>query len=154
MYKVDEEYFLEVAGSYDLSDLVALCEEATEVSPFSSMKRTREQTEASILNWIQDKEKFLVLTLWCDIKMVGVLIGFITQDHPSLDMNVAMELVWYVQPAHRKVKASLTMVEAFEYWARKKGAKATIMADYGRKLEKLYNRKGYRTLETTYIKEF
>lgn len=152
MYKLDDDYSLDVPCVRDIDVYVDLCLEATEASPFHKMGRTRNNVSEALTTWLQNPD-FVCIVLVYKETPVGLLIGFITKDHPSLDMNVGMELVWFVQPQHRKSKGSRKMVEAFEYWSKMKGASACIMAAYDRRFDKLYSKQGYKPLETTYIKE-
>jgi len=152
MFNIDNEYALCLPNETELDIYVDLCVEATWVSPFASMGRTRDTIHNALKDWIKNPD-FTCIILTYRFKPVGVLIGFVTKDHPSLDMSVAMELVWYVSPEHRKHKPSMLMVDAFEYWAKTKGATAAIMVGYDPRLEAVYSRKGYSILETSYIKE-
>jgi GNAT superfamily N-acetyltransferase len=86
----------------------------------------------------------------------GVLSATKTYSPTSLE-PLAMEIFWWVDPAHRNSRAGLLLIEAFEYWGRKIDASALVIGlhenKYADRLRRLYNRKGYTLQESQYIKE-
>lgn len=81
----------------------------------------------------------------------GILLGVVS---PSLlgPFRVAHEIAWWVDPAHRG--GSWGMVTEYEQWAIGNGVKAielkslAAMSDVGR----LYARKGYEPVETSWVR--
>ena len=84
---------------------------------------------------------------------VGIIAGYISELIFSHD-KVASEAIWYVAPLHRGKRVSLRMVDAFEFWANKRGCKyvhMSLLANNDR-VGKIYNRKGFTSAETSYLK--
>lgn len=88
--------------------------------------------------------------------LVGVLAG---SAHPNLMSGelVAQELFWYVLPEHRGGMDGIRMLRDFETWAADAGAKHIFMAHFhsqqtGESVAALYERLGYKPVETHHLK--
>jgi len=71
--------------------------------------------------------------------------------------NVVQELWWWLTPSARGTGAGAKMFDCIKAWAKEKNAVAMFMIaledDRASKMEKLYQRAGFRPLERTFIKE-
>ena len=96
----------------------------------------------------------LSLILEVDNQPSGVLLGFAT-NHPFSPVRVANEIVWWVDPPARG-KASLDLLDAFEYWAlHKQNCKYICLTSSGDiRLDRLYRRSGYEPKEHSWVREF
>lgn len=96
-------------------------------------------------------EVFIIET---DGVITGMLGAMIYPD-PNDGALVATEMFWYVAPEARG--AGLRLLRDFEAWATDRGAARLIMVHLHdlmpEALAKLYQRRGYRPVETHYIKE-
>lgn len=85
---------------------------------------------------------------------VGTIGGLVYPDPNNGDL-IAQEMFWWVNRGFRG-KDALRLLEAFETWARLKGAKRLVMtAVHGlrdRALGRLYAGRGYRELETNFVR--
>ena len=88
-----------------------------------------------------------------DGKAVGVLAAIAEQNIFNRDY-VAAELMWWVDPAHRKGKAAEKLRQAYEYWAKHIGCKTCALVDLLGNLDNYYKRKGYERREASYLKVF
>ena len=81
-------------------------------------------------------------------------MGGVTSPIFSEDI-VSTELIWYMQPEHRKGRSSMEMLKQYEEWCKGKGCKFITMIDIDpyNNLESLYTRKGYKVTEKTYVKD-
>lgn len=66
----------------------------------------------------------------------------------------ADEIVWWVEPSHRGLRAGPALLDAAEAWARTRGLRlikmvAPIPSGVGR----FYERRGYQAIETAYAKQ-
>lgn len=90
-----------------------------------------------------------------DMEFCGALGALIFPDMND-GAKVAMELFWYVMPQHRG--HGLMLMEAFEDWGRANAISRSIIAHFltinPEAMGKLYRRKGYRAIETNYVKTF
>lgn len=88
-------------------------------------------------------------------ELVGVLGGILYPDSND-GVLVATEMFWFVASKHRGTVGSLRLFDAYEKWAKERGAGRIAMihlqALAPETLEKLYLRKGYRKLESHYVK--
>jgi GNAT superfamily N-acetyltransferase len=101
----------------------------------------------------QGSSDTVVILLRKEEKAVGFIVGFANSPLFSGD-KIATEAAWYVQPEHRG-RGSLKLLQAYEYWAKNVAkVKLIQMLHLGdERLDKLYERKGYRKSEVCYIKE-
>lgn len=95
-----------------------------------------------------------ILGLFRDGKLSGAFGGIVAEDLNDGDL-VANECFWFVTPEARGRGFELLL--AYEEEARKRGAKRCSMIHLlslqPEKLGELYERRGYRAIETSYFKE-
>lgn len=88
--------------------------------------------------------------------LCGAIGGIIFPD-PNTGEIIATEMFWYVAADFRKGTQGLRLLNCFENWAIKEGAKRIIMVHLNNlqsdRLSVFYKRKGYSPIETHYIKE-
>ena len=89
-----------------------------------------------------------------DGQIVGGL-GAIKCPDLHYDRTVAVESFWFVKPDCRG--KGMALFDAFEKWGKQEGcthlAMIHMMDSYPDRLEKLYERKGYKLWEKHYVKE-
>jgi GNAT superfamily N-acetyltransferase len=82
-------------------------------------------------------------------------IGALKYPCPNTGELTATEMFWYVKKTHRG--KGLTLLKKFEQWAQDQGCKNAIMVHLTdmmpSALRRLYQRKGYREIETHFFKE-
>lgn len=85
--------------------------------------------------------------------VVGIF-GAQLQVHPMSGEVVATEVVWYVDPAHRRSSAGGRLLAAAERWAREAGAvRVQMIQPAGNdRLADHYRRRGYVEVETVWQK--
>lgn len=83
---------------------------------------------------------------------VGGLLGFIMADHHFSGQRYAAELMWYVEPEHRKGGIALKLLWEAEKEAKQLGAKSMVFTAPNEDVADLYKRFGYRKLEVTFMK--
>jgi hypothetical protein len=87
-----------------------------------------------------------------DGKPVGFIGGILTKMIASKE-QVATEVFWYVSPEARGSRKSLSLKEAFEYWAKRVGAKFVVMSSLADTIvERYYERTGYKLMEKSFLK--
>ena len=73
-------------------------------------------------------------------------------DHPFGAGRMAKESIWFIRPAARG-RSAMAMLDAYEAWARGQGCVTVGMASLsGHDVSKLYERRGYRPVETHFTK--
>lgn len=108
--------------------------------------------ERSAKAYIADADK-LCLVMEVEDRVRGVLFAHAC-DHPFGPFRIAMELLWWVDPAYRG-KTSLKMLGAYEAWACDQGCAYVGMASLAAepRAARIYERRGYRPVETHFLKE-
>lgn len=86
-----------------------------------------------------------------DGQVVG-LVGFIVADHHFSGQRYAAELMWYVEPEHRKGGIAMQLMWEAEKLAKDKGAESMIFTAPNDSVASLYKRFGYEQLEVVYSK--
>lgn len=142
---------LRLATSEDLPALLLLVMEAQKETPFNlpfSAERVLQVLNELLQNGI-------VICYIRNDQIAGLICGLTTYTPASLEL-IAAELLWYVHPDHRKSRGALKLMDAFEYWAWTKGCSAVTIGNIANtKMDatgKLYERKGYRLVEQSYMK--
>lgn len=96
-----------------------------------------------------------ILGYFKEDRIAGAL-GFILSPDPNDGEMVATEMFWFVLPSDRG-GTGLKLLHFYERLAKAAGAKRTIMAHLqglnDEKLKHLFARRGYRPIETHYLKE-
>ena len=121
-----------------------------------SSKFVRFDTEIAVKN-IKSiiSNKFGTLFLYIrNGSVLGMICGI---KHPDMLTGewVATELFWFVDSKHRGI--GIKLLNKFERWAKRSGCKQIIMVHLSdlmpEVVEKIYIRRGYRLLESHFIKE-
>lgn len=80
--------------------------------------------------------------------LAGVSTPFIFGPH-----RLATEVAWWVAPDARNNGTGREFLDAFEYWAKEKaGCTMISMVCLDDKLDKFYNKQGYKLYERAYMK--
>lgn len=112
---------------------------------------TREKIEELCLSLLRDRNTTIVVLYMHNDKPVGMLAGMSSEMIFSREI-IASEVIWWVEPSFRSRK-TLALKEAYEYWAKRIGAKYIQMANLDdQKIERYYERTGYKLTERAYLK--
>lgn len=88
-------------------------------------------------------------------KLIG-MFGFVVSKDPNDNVLVSQEMFWFVDPQYRKGEG-LLLFNAYEKIVTDIGVKRIGMVHlesiHSEKLEKLYKKRGYKTIEKHYMKE-
>lgn len=82
-------------------------------------------------------------------EVVG-MFGLFIYPSPLTGQIEAVETFWWVEPEHRR--RGLRLLAAAEQWAREGGALALRMIAPTPKVERLYERLGFRHVEASYVR--
>jgi GNAT superfamily N-acetyltransferase len=96
--------------------------------------------------------KGIIFLAVVDEQVVGMLAGVPLQDMiartPMFD-----EMVWWVEPAHRRGSVGPRLLKAAEKWARQKGLRLfKMVAPAGSGVGDFYKKLGYEEVEASYVK--
>jgi len=147
---------LKLATWEDEESFLLMSEAFYEESPFSpSISFDRDKVKELLRLAIESQHtQVLILLLQEDLNTVGLLIGYTSETPFSYD-KVAAELAWYIKPSYRGSRDALQLVDAYEAWATKVGCKHVSMSLLPTltDVSSLYERKGYKKTEISYLKE-
>jgi len=145
-------YEIEVAALDDVFELTILARASYDESVFDkeNFKFNTKKVGALIDHTVQSPE-FLFLRLSQEEEIVGYFFAAISECFFALEKQT-MCLSWYIKPEHRGRDNSLTLLNAYEKWAKEGGAVAINMIDIRNKPNKTFEKLGYRVNETTYVK--
>ena len=141
---------MKLATYEDIPRVVDLVMNFIANSPYSNEANSVEKVTATIEHMVRDRSKGIVVLYVVDDEPVGLIGGVATEMVFSHDV-VATELFWWVDPEFRSRK-SLALKEAFEYWARRIGAKFVSMSSLDERVGRFYERSGYRKVENAYLR--
>lgn len=111
----------------------------------TALMRTLQAVKSTVIGLFDDEGK-----------MVGALAGVITPHFLTTD-HLAQELLWYVAPEHRGNLKAGKMLSAFMEWAKDNGATAIAMVALNKSNDsvgKLYIKRGFKSVETQFLKFF
>lgn len=80
------------------------------------------------------------------------MIGMFVYEHPLSGERIASEVFWWVDPEHRRGGHALRLLESAEKWARWSNATTLYMIAPTPDVARIYERRGYAQLETTYAR--
>jgi GNAT superfamily N-acetyltransferase len=147
---------MRLASLKDADAVMALALRFFAASPYHDKTVDISKVETVISTLLSNDDAIVLLLVNKDGKPVGMLAGFLSEMIFSRD-KVASEAIWWVDPEYRQSKMSFKMMEAFEWWANKRGCKHTHMSlladETGDRLSKFYERRGYKARERAFIKE-
>lgn len=88
--------------------------------------------------------------------VVGSIGGMIVPWNMDFSQLILLEQWWWVDPEYRGAKVALDLEEGFARWGKDNGANKIIMVSINLQREetvkRYYRRKGYKYLETHFIK--
>jgi GNAT superfamily N-acetyltransferase len=160
-YKIDERYSLQTLDdNCDWVEVLGLLKGSIEESPYANVQRTDEQLMAVIAQFaIAPIHQSVCLLLSDGDKYIGFLAAVVSAAHPLMYNDpIASELIWWVSPEYRGGKQSVSLIHAYEEWARTVGCKRASLSNlfnpYHDRLDKVYQDMGFYPVEKSYMKEF
>lgn len=140
------------ATSADIPAIVDLISTSLEDGPYAGkMKDNRARTAVLASQILDSLGKIL---LWQEDGVTTGLLSFTVMPHYTTGEIVADELAWYVLPDHRAGGSALRLFWRAEEIAREMGATCMKYSAPNEAIASLYERFGYRKLETVHVKEF
>lgn len=89
-------------------------------------------------------------------ELTGIIGGLAYNDSNTGD-KTATEMFWYVNEEHRSSGVGIKLLESFESWSKRCGAKNIIMVHLhdlmDERLCALYTTRGYKKIESSFIME-
>jgi len=137
---------IRVATPEDFDQVYSLAMNFAMASPYKDF--VMEDTVANFTKALLENQDAIVL-----IEDGGMIAG-IAQPFQFGQTLVAAEVAWWVDPNKRREGLGQKLIEAFEYWASKRGCAFVTMVSLDDQLGEYYLKRGYRLQERVYMKEF
>ena len=142
---------LRLATTEDIPVILEMAKKFADTSPYGKYPQEYSKAEDMVKGLLIDRNKSIVILYEVNGKPEGMIAGVLSEMMFSRE-NVAQELIWWVNPGHRSRK-SLSLKEAYEYWAKRVGAKYISMAEPNdEKVARYYERTGYKVMERNHLK--
>lgn len=146
---------IRIADESDLDRISELGSRSLQDGPYAGIIEDKPEAARKCAIWVMQTGKILLAEE--DGEVVG-LLGFITADHHFSGQRYAVELMWYVEPEHRAMKAGFTghgieLLKEAERLAKEAGAKDFVFTAPNDGVAQLYKRLGYSQLEVAFRKE-
>lgn len=136
----------------DIPRLVEMGSRSLMEGPYKGrIKDNPEQAAVLALGVIQGHNGKFLISEEAD-KITGFL-AFIVFDHYASGEATAGELMWYVEPEHRKSWTAIALLSAAEGLARDMGAVRMQFVAPQKEVARAYEELGYHEIEVTYQKE-
>ena len=150
-----KDYSIRKAAKEDVIDLAILGKQFVKESQNGFLGWNSSKVYDSLLDAV-GRNDFGIFVLCADTEVVGMLIAFVAPCFFS-DVVQASEIAWYVDPEHRGSRMAVKMLDYFESWAEDQGAVCANLMNLdvlnADKVAKMYNKRGYRLAENTFVKE-
>jgi N-acetylglutamate synthase-like GNAT family acetyltransferase len=142
------------ATAADEDAILEMARQFVAFAPYAdTFTATDEELRMTISQFIMSAKSFVAEV---DGKVVGMLTAVLTPVWYAPSHKAAVELAWWVDPAHRKGMSGIRLVQAFEKWAKEQGASMVSMSnlevDDNGLVANMLNRFGYRMSEQTHSK--
>lgn len=138
-----------IASLEDKDIVLMLCgkfREESQYKEFVNPERLNQLAEFFLNGSIRDQ----IIFLYDDI---GILVAMRNRFIYGTEYG-ATELAWFVEKEHRSSSVGSELMEAFETWAKRMDCKYTVMtSSLDERVDKFYQKSGYKLYERSYFKE-
>jgi GNAT superfamily N-acetyltransferase len=140
----------------DACALAKLGAQFFEQSQFADIMEYAADDVAASLNQFMSHAAFICFVAEADGVIVGAIAGVLAPVYYNRDHLSGEELFWWVDPAHAAQGVGLRLLSALEREAADRGAISLQMKSIdrlnGERMAKVYERRGYRPSEHSFIK--
>ncbi len=143
------------AAAVEKDQLVALALQFLSLPPYCDfpLAHGTRETIGALVDLFESMGEKAAIFVAADEAVVVGLFAVIELPHVIAGIPYAEELIWFVEPTARGGLAGVRLLEAAEAWARTRGLTTIKMvAPYPSRVGRFYLKRGYRVLETTYVK--
>ena len=145
---------IRLATIEDAAVLTAMGRDFLKYSEYRNLQVTDEEIQAGIAGVIANEMSFVAEI---DGQIVGFILGIIGPMWFVQRVRIAVELAWWVDPAHRNTTAGVRLLKAFESHATNMGVQYIAMSDLvvqgDTPVARLLGRMGYIVTERMHTKE-
>lgn len=150
------DYTIRDATQNDVLDTVLAIKQFCKEIPHPAWNKFNTNKVNSLVSQLIEIDHGFVKIVVHEDEVVGALVAVLT-DIPINDLIFAQELMFWIEPEHRKGKTALKLVDEYVEWATNKGCNFIRLSELDKVLDGraglLFKRKGFKPIETAYIKE-
>ena len=150
------DYILRDAIETDVLDIVLAVKQFCKEVPHPAWGRFDSNKVKDLVSSLIEIEAGFVKIVTIDEEVVGALIATATPV-PINSFIFAQELMFWLDPDHRNGKTSSKLIDAYVEWSKAVGCDfvrlSTLDELLGSRVGVLFKRKGFKPIETAYIKE-
>jgi GNAT superfamily N-acetyltransferase len=150
------EYIIRDATQNDVLDTVLAVKQFCKEIPHPAWHKFNTNKVNSLVSQLIEIDHGFVKIVTYEDEVVGALVAVLS-DIPINDLIFAQELMFWIDPEHRKGKTAIKLVDEYVEWATKAGCNFIRLSELdnvlGGKAGLLFKRKGFEPTETAYIKE-
>ena len=149
-------YTIRDANHSDILDITIAAKLFSKETNHPAMSTINPNKVAVTLQQLLDSEVGLVKVACFNKEIIGAIAGVVSE-LPINDLVVAQELMLWLDPSHRNGKTAPKLIDGYVEWASKKGCDfvrlSALEGILSGKAGVLFKRKGFKEIETAYIKE-
>ena len=150
------DYILRDAIETDVLDIVLAVKQFCKEVPHPAWGRFDSNKVKDLVSSLIDSEAGFVRIVTIDEEVVGALIATATPV-PINSFIFAQELMFWLDPDHRNGKTSPKLIDAYVEWSKAVGCDFVRLSTLDELLDSrvgvIFKRKGFKPIETAYIKE-
>jgi|TARA_R110000868_G_scaffold154643_3_gene380742 GNAT superfamily N-acetyltransferase len=150
------DYILRDAIETDVLDIVLAVKQFCKEVPHPAWGRFDSNKVKDLVSSLIDSEAGFVKIVTIDEEVVGALIATATPV-PINSFIFAQELMFWLDPDHRNGKTSPKLIDAYVEWSKAVGCDFVRLSTLDELLDSrvgvIFKRKGFKPIETAYIKE-
>lgn len=138
---------MKIAAIEDVDTIAKMAMNFMDVTDYKDL--SDEETIRNLIISIVSGDPYEKIIIFSDTGfIVGAATSFLFGKH-----RLASEIAWWVEPEARGTGEGLTLLKAFEYWAKNvANCKLISMASLDKTVEKYYKKNGYKLYERAYMK--
>jgi GNAT superfamily N-acetyltransferase len=144
---------IRAATPSDVPRIVQLGSRSLQDGPYAGMLKDTPERSAEYALQVINGANGKVLLYENEEGKVSGLLGFIIFPHYFTQELTATEIIWYVEPEQRKGGGAMHLLWEAEKEAKSMGAKRMGFTAPTSEIGNIYERFGYKAIETTYQKE-
>lgn len=149
-------YTIRDANHGDILDITIAAKLFSKETNHPALNTINPNKVASSLQQLIDSDLGFVKVVCFNNEIVGALAGAVTE-LPINDLVVSQELMLWLEPNHRNGKTAPKLIDAYVDWATRQGCDFARLSALDVVLDGkagvLFKRKGFKPIETAYIKE-
>lgn len=149
------EFNYRLAEEKDIPRIKEMVRDFYEFSNYSEIQSWDPNHVETLIKWYIDHspDMTFIVVMEKDMYVSGFISGIKTPSLSSADL-IALEQIWWVDEEFRKTWDSLRLLALFEEWAKRSGCRTVCMSSIEgvSRVDRIYERAGYRLTEKTYSK--